>query len=155
MEISLCTKADFDQIRTSIAAFWGSDRTLYLHHPMLIREFGNTAYVIKDAGTVVAYLFGFYSQTESAAYVHLIGVREGYKRQGLGQKLYGHFEAAARSKGVQLLKAITTADNQASIRFHTGTIGMEMTGEPAAGGIKLVKDYSGPGMDRVVMIKQL
>jgi len=43
MTITNCTLDDFAQIFTDIADFWGHDRTLYLHHPMYIREFGNTA----------------------------------------------------------------------------------------------------------------
>jgi len=34
MEIEHCSKADYDQIVGQIVDFWGSDRTLGLHHPM-------------------------------------------------------------------------------------------------------------------------
>ncbi|WP_118972865.1 GNAT family N-acetyltransferase [Taibaiella koreensis] len=155
MDVSLCTKADFDQIRSAIVAFWGSDRTLYLHHPMLIYEFGSTAFVIRDGDIVAAYLFGFFSQTEDLAYAHLVAVREGYKRQGLGRQLYRHFIGVAKEKGYGVLKAITTTDNPASIRFHTGVIGMQMKGEDMGAGIPVVQDYSGPGMHRVVFTKAL
>ena len=48
MDVTTCTKADYDQIVTHIQEFWGSDRTLNLHHPMFVYEFGNSAYIIKD-----------------------------------------------------------------------------------------------------------
>jgi hypothetical protein len=54
MEISNCTKADYDQIIAHIKEFWGSDRTLGIHQPMFIYEFGNSAYVIKDGDRVAA-----------------------------------------------------------------------------------------------------
>lgn len=80
MKIENCTMSDFDQITKDISDFWGSYRTLYLHHPYLVYEFGNTAFIIKDNGIVLAYLFGFFSQTDSVGYVHLIGVREKYQK---------------------------------------------------------------------------
>jgi len=91
MEIRHCTKADYDEIIAHIEDFWGSNRTLGLHHPMFVYEFGNSAYVIEDGDCVAAYLFGFLSQTEPTVYVHLIGVRTVHRRQGLARCLYDHF----------------------------------------------------------------
>jgi hypothetical protein len=62
MKIEKCTMLEFDEIVKDIVDFWGSDRTLHLHHPYLIYEFGDTAFIIKEHGQVIAYLFGFYSQ---------------------------------------------------------------------------------------------
>lgn len=154
MEISYCTKADFDQILTDIVDFWGSDRTLGIHHPMFIYEFGNTAFVIKDHERVIAYLFGFFSQTEQAGYVHLIGVIKRYQGKGLGKLLYDNFESIAKRHGCSKLKAMTTAGNQASILFHK-KIGMKLLGEKNEEGIEVVKDYSAPGQDRVVFEKDI
>jgi len=150
MQIDFCHINDFFEIKKDIADFWGSDRTLYLHHPMLIYEFGNTAFLVRDDDCIAAYLLGFFSQTENLAYVHLVGVRARYQRQGLGRKLYCHFIRQAQDKGIQRLKAITTADNHRSIAFHTRQMGMHMLGEPGGAGVPVVRDYSGPGMDRVV-----
>jgi len=49
---------EYDEIVKDIVDFWGSDRTLHSHHPYLIYEFGDTAFVIKEQGQVIAYLFG-------------------------------------------------------------------------------------------------
>ncbi|NCI46551.1 GNAT family N-acetyltransferase [Sediminibacterium soli] len=139
---------------TEIAAFWGSDRTLSIHHPMLLHEFGNTAFVIRDKDKVIAYLFGFFSQTGKTGYVHLIGVRQDYQGQGLGKQLYDHFTQLAKQQGCSKLKAITTPGNHHSIFFHR-KIGMNPVGEKNEQGIEVVKNYSGPGQDRVVFEKQL
>jgi ribosomal protein S18 acetylase RimI-like enzyme len=147
--IANCSYADFLQILADIKDFWGSNRTLSYHHPMFVNEFGNTAYVIKNKDRVIAYLFGFLSQTERAGYVHLIGVRESYQNKGLGKKLYRHFIEYLKEKGIKNIKAITTPTNEKSIRFHL-SIGMEMTGLENGKGIKVTKDYSGLGQDRVV-----
>jgi GNAT superfamily N-acetyltransferase len=154
MELSLCSKADFDQILQDIADFWASERTLPLHHPMFINEFGNSAFVFKEGQQVVGYLFGFISQTAPVAYVHLIGVRRAYQRKGLGRRLYEHFIEFARWRGCTELKAITTPTNSASIAFHK-SLGMEMLGKPDEEGITIVRDYSGPGQHRVVFRKQI
>jgi GNAT superfamily N-acetyltransferase len=147
--ISNCSYSDFLQILTDIEDFWGSNRTLSYHHPMFINEFGNTAFVIKVNDKVIAYLFGFVSQTEQTGYVHLVGVRQNHQKKGLGKILYRHFIEYLRAIDIQNLKAITTPANEKSINFHL-RIGMEMTGVENDNGIKVVKDYSGLGEDRVV-----
>jgi len=146
MCITVCEKSDFDQILNEIEDFWGSRRTACLHHPVFLYEFGNTAYVIKENDRVVAYLFGFLSQTSPTAYIHLIAVRKSHRRLGLGQSLFEHFADYARQHGCREIKAITSPDNAASVAFHE-SLGMEASA--------VVKDYSGPGIDRIVFKKAL
>ncbi|AYB34719.1 GNAT family N-acetyltransferase [Chryseolinea soli] len=155
MKIEKCTMLEYDEIVKDIVDFWGSDRTLHLHHPYLIYEFGNTAFVIKEQGQAIAYLFGFYSQTESLAYVHLLGVREKYQRQGLGELLYENFINIAKSKGIAKIKAITTASNAKSIAFHKTRIGMTLLGQPNEAGVNVVRDYSGANKHVVVFEKRI
>ena len=154
MRISRCTKSDYNQIISHIEEFWGNNRTLALHHPIFINEFGNTAFVIKDGTEVAAYLWGFLSQTQPTAYAHLLAVRVPYRRQGLARHLYHHFFAYARAHGCTRCKALTTPTNKESIAFHRA-LGFELTGKTKRDGIPVVKDYSGPGQDRVVFQKVL
>ena len=154
MDITNCTKQDFDQILTEFKEFWDSDRTLALHHPTLVNEFGNSAFVIRDGHKVIAYLFGFLSQTAPEGYVHLLSVRQGYRKQGLARQLYGHFTRFALEHGCTKLKAITSPVNSLSIAFHK-SIGMMPTGEDSVDGIPVIKDYSGPGKDRVIFMKDI
>jgi ribosomal protein S18 acetylase RimI-like enzyme len=155
MKIENCTADDFNEIIRDIADFWGSDRTLHLHQPFLIHEFGNTSFVIRDKGMVLAYLFGFFSQTENIAYIHLIGVREKYQKQGLGKMLYDNYIEIAKSHNIKSIKAITRPINFKSINFHTKKIGMKMIGEPYENGINVVRNYSGINEDRVVFVKEI
>ena len=155
MKIEKCTMLEYNEIVNDIVDFWGSDRTLHLHHPYLIYEFGNTAFVIKEQGQVIAYLFGFYSQTDSLAYVHLLGVREKNQRQGLGELLYENFIAIAKSKGIKKIKAITTASNAKSISFHKNRIGMTLLGQPNEEGVNVVIGYSGVNKHTVVFEKRI
>jgi L-amino acid N-acyltransferase YncA len=121
---------------------------------MYIYEFGNTAFVIKDKDKVIAYLFGFFSQTGRTGYVHVVGVRQSYQGQGLGKQLYDNFTTLAKRHGCNKLKSITAAGNQPSISFHK-RMGMRLIGERNEHGIKVVKNYSGPGRDRVVFEKEI
>ena len=149
-----CTHTDYLEILTDIEDFWGSNRTLHFHHPMFVNEFANTSFVIKQNDKVIAYLLGFISQTENIGYVHLVGVRASHQRNGLGKRLYGHFATFLRQKGISGLKAITTQKNIKSINFHL-KLGMEMTGESLGNGIKVIKNYSGAGQDRIVFLMKI
>jgi GNAT superfamily N-acetyltransferase len=148
MNIEQCTVDDFLAIVGDLPAFWGSDRTRAVHHPMFLREFGDTAFVVREGSTVAAYLFGFISQTEPVGYVHLIAVRDNHRRRGLGRALYARFAKVALERGCARLKAITTPSNALSIAFHR-SLGMRIVGA-GADEVCVVRDYSGPGEDRVV-----
>jgi ribosomal protein S18 acetylase RimI-like enzyme len=154
MLIQKCTKGDFDQIITDVEDFWGSKRTLKVHHPTLLYEFGNTAFVIKEKDVVCAYMFAFFSQTEPTGYVQLIAVRKTYRGRGYARSLYANYEEIAKKKGCTRLKAITRPTNEESIRFHK-SIGMKLIGKDVLEGVPVVLDYSGPGDHRVVFMKEI
>jgi aromatic-L-amino-acid decarboxylase len=149
MEIDRCTRADYDAIMADLAAFWGSDRTRALHHPTWVHEFGDTAYAARVDGRLVGYLFGFRAQTGPVAYVHLVGVRAEARRLGAARSLYARFARDARERGCTEVKAITSPGNAASIAFHRA-LGMQPVGDAGADGVPVVRDYGGPGEDRVV-----
>jgi len=154
MEITNCSKHDFDQILIEFKEFWDSERTLALHHPTLVNEFGDSAFVVKDGEKVVAYLFGFFSQTAPVAYVQLLAVRQGHRKLGLARRLYDHFSEYALEHGCTKLKAITSPVNTLSIAFHK-SIGMMPVGEDICNSVPVIRDYSGPGKDRVVFMKDI
>ncbi|UCD09525.1 MAG: GNAT family N-acetyltransferase [Dehalococcoidales bacterium] len=157
MEITQCTKTDYDKIITDMADFWNSsniDNLRMLHNPVFFYEFGNTAFVVKEGEKVIGYLFGLYSQTSSTAYVKFVGVRASYRKRGVGRALYEYFVMIAKDKGCSELKAITSPNNKISIAFHQ-SLGMELLGELNEEGIPVIKDYAGPGNDRVVFRKYI
>jgi len=153
-EISICTHQDYNQILDELHEFWGARDTRHLHHPFLIHEFGNSAFVIRNGGEVVAYLFGFLSQSEPVGYVHAVAVRMSARRRRLAQELFGHFVEFARRHGCKHVKAITTPSNLESIAFHK-SLCMELLGEPNSDGIPVVPDYAGRGAPRVVFWKSI
>jgi ribosomal protein S18 acetylase RimI-like enzyme len=153
-EISTCTQQDYNQILDELHEFWGARDTRHLHHPFLIHEFGNSAFVIRTNGQVVAYLFGFVSQTEPVGYVHTVAVRTSARRQHLANQLFRHFTQFARAHGCRHIKAITTPTNFDSIAFHK-SLGMQLLGELNSDGIPVVSDYAGRGAPRVVFWKSI
>lgn len=154
MEIVQCTLDDYQQIVAQIVEFWGSERTLSLHHPLFVHELGDTAFCFRAGTLVTAYLFGLLSQTAPAAYVHLVGVHPTYRGYGLARQLYQHFSAVAQARGCTALNAITTPGNSVSIAFHRA-LGMDLLGMPNAEGIPVITNYAGPGQDRVVFHRTL
>jgi hypothetical protein len=79
-DIQFCTRQDYDRILDALHEFWGARDARNFHLPLLIYEFGNSAFVIRRGGRVAAYLFGFLSQTEPVGYVHAIAVGGGGRR---------------------------------------------------------------------------
>jgi ribosomal protein S18 acetylase RimI-like enzyme len=154
MDITSCTKHDYDQIVLDLSDFWGHDRNRALHHPMFVNEFGRCAFVVRDQEKVVAYLFGFIAYAAPVAYVHLVAVRPSHRHLSLARHLYDHFTRFAVSHGCRQLRAITNPDNAGAIRFHQA-LGFQLEGVPNAAGVPVVKDYAGTGVDRVVFCKSL
>ena len=153
-EISMCTHEDYNQILDELQEFWGTRDTRHLHHPFLVHEFGNSAFVIRNGAQVVAYLFGFLSQTEPVGYVHTVAVRTSARRQGLAGELFGHFVEFARRHGCRHVKAITMPANLGSIAFHK-SLGMGLLGDANIDGIPVLPDYAGCGAPRVVFWKSI
>ncbi len=152
--ISNCTVEDFHQILADFDQFWERDAVRAFHHPMFIYEFGDTSFAIKEGDKVLAYLFGFYAQTNPTAYIHLVGVRKSHRRNGYARMLYEHFANRASQHQCTQLKAITTPQNTTSIAFHR-RLGFHLIGDSEVDGISVVKDYSGKGHNRIVMIREL
>lgn len=153
----ICTKDDYDRIITDINDFWNSDHIDGLrreHNPVFFYEFGNTALIVREGKQVIGYLFGLFSQTESTGYVKFIGVRALYRKRGVGRALYEYFIELAGKHGCNRIKAITGQGNVASIAFHR-SLGMRLLGEPNEEGVPVVKDYAGPGLDRVVFEREI
>ena len=65
-----------------------------------------------------------------------------------------NFIMIAKEQGCNELKAITSPNNKISIAFHQ-SLGMELLGEPNEDGIPVIRDYAGPGNNRVMSRKDI
>ncbi len=133
-----------DEIVREIDRWWGGPTTA-LAHPMFYYELGDLARVVEDAGMVVGFLFGFLCPDGKTGYVHLVGIHPDYRRQGVGRLLYENFTERCRGLGCLRMKAITTAGNEGSMKFH------EAMGWKA----EEIEDYAGPSRKRIVFTKEL
>jgi ribosomal protein S18 acetylase RimI-like enzyme len=147
------TKADFDKI-VQVVDHWWEGPIAALTHPMFFYEFGQFARVVEDVaneGRLVGFLLGFVlagggdDEAPGVGYVHLVGIDPQYRRKGVARALYAEFTTICRDAGARRLKAITTAGNEGSIRFHEA-LGFTGVEDP---------DYAGPGRRRVVLTKTL
>jgi hypothetical protein len=110
-EISICTEQDYDRIIEELPNFWDGRDTRQLHHPMFINEFGNSAFVVRDEEVIVAYLFGFISQTAPVGYVTLLQCvhprAEGVSRiSSLNTSLHSPAPGTARTLSLLLRRRI-------------------------------------------------
>lgn len=159
VKFARATHEDFLEILRDLPDFWASSgpewRTLPYHYPFLVHQFGDTAFVLREDGQVVAYLFGFIATAEPTGYIHLVGVREAHQRRGIGKALYEHFAGIAQERGCKQLKAVTAPFNTDSIAFHKA-LGFDMEpGEPNEDGIPVFRDYHGRGEDVIIFVKPL
>ena len=153
MRIEPLTKADFDWILNHFERFWDDDATRPRHHPIFVNELGDSGFVMRDEGGVAAYLFGLVATASPTGYVHMVAVRRDLRKAGLARRLYDHFVEHALARGCTRLKATVAPENERSIRFHLA-LGMETPeGDELGGGLRVMRDYAGPGIDRVVFIR--
>jgi GNAT superfamily N-acetyltransferase len=144
------TKQDYDHV-VQVVDHWWSGPIAILAHPLFFYELGRHAKVVEDAdkGKLVGFLLGFILPGDEArpamGYVHLVGIEPNYRRKGVARALYTDFTTTCLGAGCRHLKAITTAGNEASIRFH------EALGWVA----REDENYAGPGRKRVVLTKEL
>jgi predicted GNAT superfamily acetyltransferase len=61
---------------------------------MFVIEFGDTAFVARRDGQILAYLLGFVAPTRDA-YVHFIAARDDARGLGLARRLYETFTAGS------------------------------------------------------------
>lgn len=153
--ITRVTPDDYEDIISHLSDFWPTEWMKYEHHPMYVEKFSDTSFVAKENGGIAGYAFGFVGKGgPKEGYLHLIAVRDIYKKKGIGQKLYEAFEKAMREAGCSRIRLTIKPDNLAAMAFHTQN-GFKFTTEGAklVGGIPTIHDYAGPGAHRVVMTK--
>lgn len=138
---------DFDSIVTVVDDWWGRAvsrdlRRLFLDH------FHNTSLIASTNDLALAgFVIAFISPAQpGTGYIHFTGVHPEMRRAGLARHLYERFFDTARASGCTRVQAITSRVNERSIAFHKA-VGFTVS-EPIA-------DYDGPGLDRVVFVKQL
>ncbi|MGW3311846.1 N-acetyltransferase family protein [Streptomyces sp. NPDC001073] len=135
---------DLRQVLEDHPRYWGDRDLRALHLTAMVREFGATCLVARDEDGIRGYIFGFVTP-DRLGYVHLVATRDDARGSGLGRRLYGAFAEAAGRQGAVRLKAITSVTNEGSIAFHRA-LGFAA---------RVVEDYDGAGVPRVVFTREL
>jgi ribosomal protein S18 acetylase RimI-like enzyme len=145
VRIEPMTLSDLAEVLADHDRFWGGRDMRFLHQRVFVQEFGDTCLTARGAGERIAgYLLGF-TTPGRVGYIHAVAVRAEERGTGCGQALYRAFAAVATALGAERLKAITTESNAGSVAFHR-RLGFD---------VRLVDDYSGPGIPRMVMTRPL
>jgi GNAT superfamily N-acetyltransferase len=154
VKIENLTQADYERVLRELPDYWGDDRVRQLHHPLFVREFPDTVFMIRVGPMVTAYLLGVIAREKRYGYVHLAAVRGSHRQRGMARALYEHFFEYCRRRSIYKVKAVTSPVNTHSLLFHK-RLGFRLCGETIEHGVPVVKNYGGRGQDRVVMYRNL
>ncbi|WP_449278932.1 N-acetyltransferase family protein [Leucobacter sp. GX24907] len=138
---------DFDSIIAVVDDWWGRPASRDLTR-LFLDHFHNTSLTaFTDELPLAGFAIAFISPAQpDTGYMHFTGVHPEMRRTGLARDLYERFFGTARAAGCTKVKAITSEVNERSIAFHQA-IGFTAS--------EAIADYDGPGLDRVVFLKQL
>ena len=133
------------EILEDLPAFWDRRDLRALHHPFWLRQCAADSLVVRGEASILAgYLLGVVT-ARGLAYIHLVAVRNTFRRRGIGALLYSAFFRAAERRDAKCVEAITTPTNTGSIAFH------QQFGFTA----EVVPDYGGPDQPRVFFRRPL
>ena len=143
--------ADYDRVLAVIDSWWGGRPMGARLSHVFFSHFAPTSFVLETDAEIVGFLLGFLSQTHrEEAYVHFVGIHPGYRRLGLGRRLYERFFVAAQMHGRSYVRSITAPANELSIAFHRGMGFAPLHGDVLVDGVPVWFDYAGTGGHRVV-----
>ena len=150
------SERDHAPIVAVVDSWWGGRQMAGLLPRLFFAHFQDTSFVIEEADLIIAFLIGFVSQSSPRqAYIHFVGIEPGYRKRGLGKRLYELFFAAARARGCDSVRCITAPINRGSIAFHR-RMGFQIEkSDHERDGVAFTADYDGPGQDRVLFVKAL
>jgi predicted GNAT superfamily acetyltransferase len=149
-------KSAYDIVLPQIESWWGNPAR-HLFHSIFLYHFAGTSLIASEGGGPVGILIGFNSQTQpDLAYIHAVATAPSHRRIGLGRLLYESFFNIARRKGRHKVQAQALPDNLVSLSFHRA-LGFEPIrgGAVSRNGVWIIKDYAGPGIDRVVLTREI
>lgn len=156
------TETDHARVLAVLDRWWGGfggddgsrERALLLPR-LFFQHFATTSFLGEHQdGTIGAFLIGFLSQSDTdTAYIHFVGVAPELRGQGVAAALYRAFFDTARTHGRRYVHCVTSPGNSGSRAFHAALGFTEKPSEDGSGEVH--KDYDGPGLDRIVFVREL
>ena len=156
MVIRNAVEADYIKVISVINDWWGGRQMADMLPRLFFKHFGETSFIVEENGEMLGFLVGFISPAyPKEAYVHFLGVNPHYRRQGIGRRLYQHFDNQVKEKGVDTVHLVTSIVNKTSIAYHT-KVGFSIDeGDCVVDGVQVHTDYDGIGSKMVVFTKQI
>lgn len=156
MQIRNVQSSDYPPIIAVLNVWWGGRKVSDMLPRLFFIHFGKTSFVAEDAGEIVGFLIGFFSQTwADEAYIHFVGVHPDHRRRGVGRQLYARFFERMRERNRTVVRCVTAPINKTSIAFHTRMGFQVEPQEIQMDGVPFYPDYDGSGEHRVLFVKSL
>ncbi|HXF98861.1 MAG TPA: GNAT family N-acetyltransferase [Gaiellaceae bacterium] len=139
--------SDYGRVIGRANVWWGGREMAPMLPRLFFLHFEGTSFVAEEDDELAGFLCGFLSQTHpEEAFIHLVGVAPERRGQGIGRALYERFFEEVRAQGRSVVRCATSPANEEAVEFHR-SLGFEEE--------RLVKDYEGPGEDRLLLVKRL
>ena len=156
MVIRNAVESDYIKVISVINDWWGGRQMADMLPRLFFKHFGETSFIMEENGEMLAFLVGFISPAhQNEAYIHFFGVNPNCRKQGIGRKMYQHFDSQVKQKGVDTVHLVTSIVNKTSIAYHT-KVGFSIDkGDCEVDGIQVHTDYDGIGSKMVVFTKKI
>ena len=155
-DVRALDETDYTALRAAVNAWTDGVNVLPLFPRHVLRHFSGTQFIAFEDGKPCGVISGFISQSvPGEAYVRVIALAPSVRGRGAGRKLYERFFDAARTHGCDVVRAITSPGNRASIAFHRA-LGFDVEpGDIVIDGVPATRDHAAPGEHRVLLVKRL
>jgi ribosomal protein S18 acetylase RimI-like enzyme len=156
VQIRQIRTSDYHPVISVVDSWWNGRQMADMLPRLFFDHFTDTSFAVERDGELAGFLVGLLSQSRPGeAYIHFVGVHPAERGSGLGRQLYQHFFAAARARGANLGRAVTSPENHGSVRFlQQMGFGIE-PGDKEVDGVPVATGYDGDGQDRVRFTKHL
>ena len=148
--------SDYSTIIAEVNEWWGGRNMADMLPKLFFVHFRQTSFVAEWDGKIVGFLVGFVSQSfADEAYIHFAGVHPAFRRNGIGEALYGKFFDAVGLLGRSIIRCVTSPNNAGSVSFHLRLGFATVPSENDIAGIPVVENYDGSGGHRVLFHRRL
>jgi GNAT superfamily N-acetyltransferase len=155
-QIRQLSSADYPYVISVIDQWWGGRQMADMLPRLFFQHFTDTSFAAERDGRLTGFLVGFVSQSRlGEAYIHFVGVDPAERGTGLGRGLYEAFFQEARTRGCDLVRAVTSPVNRGSIEFHRRMGFVPEPGDAEVDSVPVASDYDGRGGDRVRFVRSL
>lgn len=142
---------DYHQVVSVMPAWWDGRDLRAAVLKIFFIHFTETTFIAEYDKSLVGFLIGFFSQSKpDEGYIHFAGVHPGFRKVGLGRKLYDSFFTRCRANSRSIVRSCTSPINILSIGFHQ-KIGFAIEpGDLEIDGIQVAANYLGDGNHKVL-----